>query len=134
MSEYLLPKEAALALEELRRMKDSAPNEAVRMVIESICQKISAQPRQYEDLMNAGMPVREYYYTEIAHISSEYLESGQLHLYCGTLDEVGEYMLEMFDIAIDKLEEMNVFDCRKAIERKEEMRELIRARKLDITT
>jgi len=122
MNEHQLPNEAALASEVLTQIKNTAPNKATRKVVEAIRLKILAQPRRYEELIYGGMPPSQFYYTEMANISADYLESGQFHISRGILDNVGIEMLEVFDTAIDVLAQMNVVSKDDAAEQKRLLR------------
>ena len=91
---------------------------------------ILSDTQQFIDVVRQGRPVREYVYSKIANISRNMVESGQFHIDRGVLNPMGlgEELLKIFDLAIDKLVILGDIDKESA----QEQKELIRKNVLDV--
>jgi hypothetical protein len=63
----------------------------------------------------------------INNISGDMLESGQYHIYRGTLDLMGKELLEIFDISTDKLVEVGDMNKDRGEQHKQDIRRRIKS-------
>ena len=66
-------------------------------------------------------------YSWINNDSGDILESGEYHIYRGTLNQTGDELLKIFDISTDELVKLGDMDKEKAYKQKENIRENIKS-------
>jgi len=98
----------------------------VRGHIEKI---LFAHSNEFSEKIRQGASPRHWVYRTIANVSGDLVESGNYHIYRGVLNpmEPGEELVELFDMAVDKLVEMKVLDPEQAKKEKGELRENIKS-------
>ena len=62
-------------------------------------------------------------YSWINNVSGDMLESGEYHIYRGTLNQIGDELLKIFDISTDELVKLGDMDKERAYKQKENIRE-----------
>lgn len=72
--------------------------------------------------------LRAWVYRNITNVAGDLVESGNYHIYRGVLNPMGpgEELVEIFDMAVDKLVEMRVLDTERAKKEKSTLRENIK--------
>jgi len=70
-----------------------------------------------------GISPRQQVYFAIASLATEYLQSGQYHVYTGVLGGLGEDLLMLFDKCLDEIVDCGAIDDIEAKVRKAEIRE-----------
>ncbi|MBA7589255.1 hypothetical protein ES708_31336 [subsurface metagenome] len=98
----------------------------VRGHIEKI---LFAHSNVFSEKIRQGASPRHWVYRTIANVAGDLVESGNYHIYRGVLNsmEPGEELVEIFDMAVDKLVEMRVLDTEQAKKEKGELRENIKS-------
>jgi len=98
----------------------------VRSLIEKI---LFAHSDEFSEKIQQGASPRHWVYRTIANIAGDLVESGNYHIYRGVINpmEPGEELVEIFDMAVDKLVEMRVLDTEQAKKEKGALRENIKS-------
>ncbi|MCG2726779.1 MAG: hypothetical protein L6420_11125 [Elusimicrobia bacterium] len=98
------------------------------LVRRQIEKDINSDTKQFLNVVQNGRSVRKYIYSQICNISGDMLESGQYHIYRGTLNPMGhgKGLLKIFDTATDELLKLGDHDDKFAKEQKESIRENIK--------
>lgn len=98
----------------------------VRSLIEKI---LFAHSDEFSEKIQQGASPRHWVYRTIANIAGDLVESGNYHIYKGVINpmEPGEELVEIFDMAVDKLVEMRVLDTEQAKKEKGALRENIKS-------
>ena len=98
----------------------------VRGLIEKI---LFAHSDKFIEKIRQGASPHHWVYRTIANIAGDLVESGNYHIYRGVLNpmESGEELVEIFDMAVDKLVEMRVLDTEQAKKEKGALRENIKS-------
>lgn len=88
-----------------------------------------AHSDEFSEKIRQGASPRNWVYRTIANIAGDLVESGNYHIYRGVLNplEPGEELVEIFDMAVDKLVEMKVLDTEQAKKEKGALRENIKS-------
>ena len=75
-----------------------------------------AHSDEFSEKIRQGASPRHWVYRTIANVAGDLVESGNYHIYRGVLNpmEPGEELVEIFDMAVDKLVEMRVLDTERA--------------------
>lgn len=94
----------------------------VRSKIEEVLKK---HPDDIVKLFNSGTPPRQWAYSSIANVAGDLLETGQFHMYRGTLNPMGPgpNLLKLFDSALDELVKMGAIDLSTAETEKKALRD-----------
>lgn len=98
------PKEVRAALgvlDEAACRFDTNAFESMHCIIEKI---LLSKPDDFVSLIKqSGHTPREWVYSQISNIAGDMLESGQHHIYRGTLNPIGpgNVLLQMFDVCYD---------------------------------
>lgn len=79
-----------------------------------------------EIMIERNISPRRAAYSWINNVSGDMLESGEHHIYRGTLNQTGDELLKIFDISTDELVKLGDMDKEKACEQKENIRENIK--------
>jgi len=97
----------------------------VRGMVERV---IAAHPHDFARVIQEGTSVREWVWTAIANTSGDLVESGEYHFYRGELNPLGpgEYLLRLFDTALEELVTMGVMNQDYANEQKAALRKRIK--------
>ena len=122
------PKEVNEALKMLDDLEQSLDNASFWLVRDHIEKVILAQPNKFADLIRRGTPLRVWIFSAIANTAGDLVESGNYHIYRGTINPLGPGfdLLKLFDMAIDELVKMKVLKEERAKEEKRAIRENIK--------
>jgi hypothetical protein len=84
---------------------------------------------EFSEKIRQGASSCHWVYRTIANVAGELVESGNYHIYRGVLNpmEPGEELVEIFDMAEDKLVEMRVLNTEQAKKEKSVLRENIKS-------
>lgn len=102
--------------------------EASRLV-KAIFEKIfKTEQDRVVDIIQGGVPPREWVYNTIANVAGDFVESGQYHIYRGVLNPMGPGgdLLKLYDSAVEELVKIGALDAEKAEKEKRAIRENIK--------
>jgi len=101
--------------------------EAFRMVRPLVEKAIFAYPGRFARMIQNGTSARQWVWTVLANMSGDLVESGEYHVWRGALNPLGpgEYLLQLFDTAVDELIKMGVMNHEYASEQKAGLRKRI---------
>ena len=104
-------------------------NDVFQLVRGHIEKILFARPDVFSEKIRQGASPRHWIYRIIANIAGDFVESGNYHIYRGVLNPMkpGEELVEIFDMAIDKLVEIKVLDIEQAKKEKGALRENIKS-------
>jgi hypothetical protein len=104
-------------------------NRVFQLVRGHIEKVLFAHSDKFSEKIRQGASPRHWVYRTIANVSGDLVESGNYHIYRGVLNpmEPGEELVELFDMAVDKLVEMKVLDSEQAKKEKGALRENIKS-------
>jgi len=88
-----------------------------------------AHSNEFSEKIRQGASPCHWVYRTIANVAGDLVESGNYHIYRGVLNplEPGEELVEIFDMAVDKLVEMKVLHPEQAKKEKGTLRENIKS-------
>lgn len=133
----LAPKEVKIALnvfDELRLSLQTASFNTGRSMdaFDLLCRRIEEEfIGDYSivtSMVEKGVSPRQQVYFAIANLAGDYLESGNYHIYRGTLNPmgIGNDILRLFDMSIDNLLKESAINQEEAKAQKSEIREIIK--------
>ena len=142
LKKFFLPKEVKISLDILNEAeygfcnrdyqstRDHIERNRVFQLVRGHIEKILfAHSNEFSEKIRQGVSPRHWVYRTIANVSGDLVESGNYHIYRGVLNpmEPGEELVELFDMAVDKLAEMKVLDPEQAKKEKDALRENIKS-------
>ncbi|RLC35791.1 MAG: hypothetical protein DRH33_08075 [Candidatus Nealsonbacteria bacterium] len=142
LKKFFLPKEVKTALDILYKADREFYNrehQSIRGHIErsrvfqlirgSIEKILFAHSNEFSEKIRQGASPHHWVYRTISNVAGDLVESGNYHIYRGVLNpmEPGEELVEIFDMAVDKLVEMRVLDAERAKKEKGILRKNIKS-------
>ena len=142
LKKFFPPKEVKIALDILDEAEREFCNRDYQLIrghiernkvfqlVRSLIEKILfAHSDEFSEKIRQGASPHHWVYRTISNIAGDLVESGNYHVYRGVLNpmEPGEELVEIFDIAVDKLVEMRVLDTEQAKKEKGAVRENIKS-------
>jgi len=122
------PKEVKIALNVLDELSLEFQTEAFKEIRSKIEEGILGDYKNVIYQVKDGASARQLIYFSITNIAGEYMESGYYHIYRGVLNPlgIGNDLLSLFDMAIDRLLEDGAISAKEAKEQKAGIRKNIK--------
>jgi len=120
------PKEVKFTLNVLDELGLELDSEALKQIRSQIEKGILGDYKNVISQVKDGASARQLIYFSIANIAGEYVESGYYHIYRGVLNPLGDDLLSLFDLAVDRLLEDGAVSKKEAKEQKAGIRKNIK--------
>jgi len=103
-------------------------SEAFQIVRNEIEKVILAHSNEFVRMVQDGTSPREWVWSAISNIAGNHVESGEYHFYRGALNPLGpgEYLLQLYDTALDELVRMGAMEADYARQEKAALRKNIK--------
>ena len=103
-------------------------SDAFQIVRNEIEKMILTRPDWFARMIQEGTSPREWVWAAVGNTAGDLVESGEYHTYRGFLNALGpgEYLLQLFDTALDELPRMDAMQPDYATEQKAALRKNIR--------
>lgn len=87
-------------------------SEGFQIVRNEIEKMILARANEFARMIQKGTSPRQWVWGAVANIAGDLIESGQYHIYRGVLNPLGpgEYLAQLFGVAVDELASMGTVD------------------------
>ena len=110
------PKEVRIVINVLNELSMELDSEACRKIRGEIEKSILGDYKNVVSQVKDGASASQLIYFSIANIAGDYVESGNYHIYRGVLNPLGmgNDLLSLFDIAVDRLLEEGAISEKEA--------------------
>lgn len=121
------PKEVKIALNVLHELSLELESQAFKEIRSQIEEGILSDYKNVVIQVKDRESARHLIYFSIANISADYIESGHYHIYRGALNLLGNELLNLFDMAVNRLLEFGAINETEAKEQKAGIRKNIKS-------